>query len=237
MGFFSQKFAKVVIKMNYTITNKLILNLNIKYTASLDSQRNPILSMEITRYYKLNIYTCKILVVDINCSLLWQGVTQLKGNRSLIKDLILHELLQIIREIELTSLNDIDKVNLNLCELRYSLQIWNNLLYSIQSRENLTAQYVITEQSSTDREDYLSKSKILQNWKIGLSSLIETSYERIESDTSKEDDEVLEEDDDDEILIKFMLMQIFEELNIDESDFESILNRYKSMGELVSNLS
>lgn len=185
--------------------------------------------MEITRHYFLEVQGSKLLVVDVNCSLLWQNVAELKDNTRLIRELLLQELQEVVQEVESLPMGPVEKIDLSVSELRYSLQVWNSLLRAVQSKRETMAVYVITEQSSTDREHYMSTSKMWQNWDVSIPHFSATER------TPTQEEEI--EEDQDEILIKFMLMQVFEELGVPESDFESVLTEYNSLADVVSHLS
>lgn len=197
--------------------------------------------MEITRkvYIKptntlQETFNTPTLIVDINTSLLYNQV-QIITSQNSPKPQIENCLCQNLQKEMTTVLTDINDsihpneliiINLNLSKLIFPLHIWNFTIDTLLLREKIQFPYhiYITEQTLTDRQDYMDKNVNLLKW---TENLVETEcldYNPLVGD------EYL----DDEIFVKTLLMCIFEENNLTEQRIEMLLTKYNNMEDIIN---
>ncbi|CAL9737005.1 sporulation-specific protein 16 [Monosporozyma servazzii] len=197
--------------------------------------------MEITRkvYIKptsalQETFNTLTLIVDINTSLLYNQVQIIKSQNS-PKQQIENSLCQNLQKEMATVLTEINNsihpneliiINLNLSKLIFPLHIWNFTIDTLLLREKIQFPYhiYITEQTLTDRQDYMDKNINLIRWTENLIDIECLDYNPLVGD------EYLDE----EIFVKTLLMCIFEENNLTEQRIEMLLTKYNNMEDIIN---
>lgn len=197
--------------------------------------------MEITRkvYIKptsalQETFNTPTLIVDINTSLLYNQVQIIKNQNS-PKQQIENSLCQNLQKEVATVLTEINNsihpneliiINLNLSKLIFPLHIWNFTIDTLLLREKIQFPYhiYITEQTLTDRQDYMDKNINLIRWTENLIDTECLDYNPLVGD------EYLDE----EIFVKTLLMCIFEENNLTEQRIEMLLTKYNNMEDIIN---
>lgn len=197
--------------------------------------------MEITRkvYIKptsalQETFNTPTLIVDINTSLLYNQVQIIKNQNS-PKQQIENSLCQNLQKEMATVLTEINNsihpneliiINLNLSKLIFPLHIWNFTIDTLLLREKIQFPYhiYITEQTLTDRQDYMDKNINLIRWTENLIDTECLDYNPLVGD------EYLDE----EIFVKTLLMCIFEENNLTEQRIEMLLTKYNNMEDIIN---
>ncbi|KAK5960300.1 Spo16p PWA37_002370 [Arxiozyma heterogenica] len=197
----------------------------------------------------------KILVVDINTSLLSTQlqiiINETKQNKKLdnprdefYKTKIQNRLFKVAQNEMFCILKDIlisihpetsIIINLNLSKLIIPLHNWYMILDRITlfpPTKVINSPYhiYITEQSMIERQDYIENNVNLSKWIKNLSDSINFQHDFFSTDGSNET--YL----DDEYFVKNLLMQLFQENNLNEREIEQLLLNCNNLGDLLNQL-
>ncbi|CAL9731484.1 sporulation-specific protein 16 [Monosporozyma unispora] len=200
--------------------------------------------MEITRklYIKptsslQETFNAPTLIVDINTSILSNQV-QIISSQNFPREQVEDNLCKNLQKEVITILNDLNGsihpneliiINLNFSKLIFPLHIWNLTIDTLLQDDKLHFPYhiYITEQTLTDRQDYMDKNINLLKW---TENVVET--ECLDYNPLIDDDYL-----DDEIFVKTLLMCIFEENNLTEQKIELLLAKFNNMEDIINHLS
>lgn len=196
--------------------------------------------MEITRKFFLkgnkplqHIFTGATLVVDINTSLFCKQLQNISINNGEIAgesfQYLVKEIRMVLEEI-VESLHPTEPivVNLNFSNLIFPLHIWYQTLDYILVKERVPFPYhiFVTEQTLSDRQDYMDNNINLLKWTENL-----VQVKGLEINPFLEEYYL-----DDEIYVKSLLMNIFEENNLTEEQIEALLSKYHNVEDIVNYL-
>ena len=219
--------------------------------------------MEITRKTYLkndkiirDDFNPKILVVDINTSLLSTQlqivINEFKQNynnlnnpkdehygkriQNRLLEVAQNEMICILKEI-LISIHPETSiiVNLNLSQLIIPLHNWYMILDRITlfpPTKSVNSPYhiYITEQTIIERQDYIENNINLGNWIKSILDSVQLQHDSFPADESNE--KYL----DNEFFVKNLLLQLFQENNLNDKEIEQLLSNYDNLGDLINQL-
>lgn len=184
--------------------------------------------MEITKEAYLNgeRISLSTVVIDVCCERLFQDIGDLEASGSAkelatISELLirtLHELLDTLRPVY--AAQDDLVINLNMSELKYSMDFWEQLLYVAVTRAKFPLKVYITEQTDMDRSKYIKVNKALHTFTANIQR-------------HNHDEEASGYEYEYETLLKMTIMTIIRKQNVKENEIEDLLTRFHTLEQLI----
>lgn len=184
--------------------------------------------MEITKeaYLDDDEIPLSTVVIDVCCQRLFQEIGDLEASGKAAElatssELLIRALLKLLDTLRpVYAVQDDLVINLNMSELKYSMDFWEQLLYVAVTRAKFPLKVYITEQTDMDRSNYIKVNKALHTFS--------TNIQR-----HNHDEEASGYEYDYETLLKMTIMTIIRKQNVKENEIEDLLTRFHTLEELI----
>lgn len=182
--------------------------------------------MEITKEAYLNNddgVSLSTVVIDVCCKRLFQEIGEMEASGSstelaAISELLIGNLLELLDTLRsVYAMQGGLVIDLNMSELKYSMECWEQLLYVAVTRAKYPLKVYITEQSEMDRLNYVKVNKALHTFTTNIQG-----HDRDE-----------EANYDYETLLKMTIMTIIRKYKVNENEIEDLLTRFHTLHELI----
>lgn len=182
--------------------------------------------MEISKEVCLNNddgISLSTVVIDVCCKRLFQEIGEIEASGSstelsTISELLIGNLIELLDTLRSVYAMQGDLViNLNMSELKYSMDFWEQLLYVAVTRAKYPLKVYITQQTEMDRLNYVKVNRALHTFT--------TNIQRHDRDE--------EGNYDYETLLKMTIMTIVRKYKVKENEIEDLLTRFHTLDELI----